>query len=589
MLCRQYAVLVLCLFCLALSCTAALAVNFSDVPSTYWAWSYIEGAREAGVVSGYGDGTYLPESVVTRDQMAVFVSRALAGGDANITTPTGTASFADVPTDYWAYKYVEYAKVNNIVAGYWDGYHPTEEVDRAQMAVYISRAIASPLGETGLADYTPPTTASFADVAIDYWAYKYIEYAKEQGVVQGYWDGYHPADAVTRAQMAVYICRAFDLATPTQPADIGNYFPVDEGDSWTYQKADGLAHVTTISGTTTVDSDTYQRFIEDTGDETYWKLDSDGLHLGGAVQVDGSTTHTVTYSPAFLIPRAVTPGVSGGATGTVTVDGTDSGSGTLTYTLLGTESVITAAGTFADCAKLEIEVTGPTATHFYLWLASGVGEVKQDKRPFGGSSFRELVAANVGGVSYPTDPYDVADYWPLAEGDTWAYARVGDTATSTQTVSGTITLGGTTYHRMVYGDGDVDDMLVDSTGMHLGGMYSSGSQFVLTPAFLIPGGLAPAETSGLQSSTVTVGGVSQGTATFEATSAAIETVTVAAGTFTYCARIDMAITFPGDTPKTISMWLAKGVGKVRQITVKSGEVTKTDELTSATVGGVSYP
>jgi hypothetical protein len=46
----------------------------------------------------------------------------------------------------------------------------------------------------------------------DYWAYKHIEYCKAQGIVSGYWDGYHPADTVTRDQMAVYVARAFGLA-----------------------------------------------------------------------------------------------------------------------------------------------------------------------------------------------------------------------------------------------------------------------------------------------------------------------------------------------------------------------------------------
>ena len=52
-----------------------------------------------------------------------------------------------------------------------------------------------------------------AGVPSTHWAYKRIEYAISQSVVQGYDDGlYHPEIAVTRDQMAVYIARAFDLA-----------------------------------------------------------------------------------------------------------------------------------------------------------------------------------------------------------------------------------------------------------------------------------------------------------------------------------------------------------------------------------------
>jgi hypothetical protein len=188
---------------------------FSDVPLDFWAYPQILAVKEAGIASGYLDGTYGPSYAVTRDQMAVYIARALAGGDANVHVPTGVTepSFADVPDDYWAYRHIEYCKGQNIVAGYWDGYHPTEVVNRAQMAVYIARSIADPTGETGLAGYTPPTTSSFSDVATDYWAYKHIEYCKAEGVVNGYGDGtYGPENPVTRDQMAVYVVRAFGLS-----------------------------------------------------------------------------------------------------------------------------------------------------------------------------------------------------------------------------------------------------------------------------------------------------------------------------------------------------------------------------------------
>jgi hypothetical protein len=56
----------------------------------------------------------------------------------------------------------------------------------------------------------PPAT--FPDVPDTFWAYKQVEYCVGQGVVKGYDDGYyHPANPVTRDQMAVYIARAFQL------------------------------------------------------------------------------------------------------------------------------------------------------------------------------------------------------------------------------------------------------------------------------------------------------------------------------------------------------------------------------------------
>ena len=191
----------------ALSTTASKF--FSDVKPGFWAWRQIEATAEQSVVGGYTDGTYRPSDSVTRAQMAVFIARALAGGDGNVTAPAGATVFTDVPDTYWAYKYIEYCNAAGVVQGYTaDTYEPEIAVDRGQMAVFIARALTG-----GDANVTAPAvgTQSFPDVASSFWAYKYIEYIKTQAVTGGYTDGdYHPEYTCTRDQMAVFIARAFD-------------------------------------------------------------------------------------------------------------------------------------------------------------------------------------------------------------------------------------------------------------------------------------------------------------------------------------------------------------------------------------------
>ncbi len=183
---------------------------FPDVGLTHWAWRQVIACVDAGLVGGYSDG-YHPAAPVTRDQMAVYISRALAGSDAAVPTGPAVATFPDVPTSHWAYKYIEYCYTCGVVGGYASGYRPAEIVNRAQMAVFVARSICDPTGEEGLAGYVPPTEPTFPDVLAGHWAYKYIEYCHDQGVVGGYANGYHPAETVNRAQMAVYVQRAFQL------------------------------------------------------------------------------------------------------------------------------------------------------------------------------------------------------------------------------------------------------------------------------------------------------------------------------------------------------------------------------------------
>jgi hypothetical protein len=200
---------------------APVCSPLADVGCWHWALDEIVACYDADLVRGYQDQTwngcliynYRPDAFVTRDQMAVYIARALAGGDAFVPDGGYTPTFKDVWYSYWAYKYIEYICSEKVAQGYEDGgYHPLDGVDRGQMAVYIARADVAPEGDEGLEDYTPPEEPTFPDVPADFWAHKHIEYCSSKDVVRGYYDGcYHPQNGVSRDQMAVYICRAFDL------------------------------------------------------------------------------------------------------------------------------------------------------------------------------------------------------------------------------------------------------------------------------------------------------------------------------------------------------------------------------------------
>jgi pimeloyl-ACP methyl ester carboxylesterase len=174
---------------------------FTDVPSAHWASDYINAIKEAGITTGYGDGTYGPEDPVSRDQMAVFIIRALYG---ETVTYSPTPYFTDVPSSHWAFKYIQKLKELGITTGCGSGqYCPEETVTRDQMAAFLVRARA---GE----DFICSPEPYFSDVPSNYWAFDYIQKLKELGITTGYGDGsYGPGDSVTRDQMAAFLYRAF--------------------------------------------------------------------------------------------------------------------------------------------------------------------------------------------------------------------------------------------------------------------------------------------------------------------------------------------------------------------------------------------
>jgi glucose/arabinose dehydrogenase len=193
------------------------ASSFADVPVDYWAWSSIEGLRSAGLTGGCSQdpSAYCPEADVTRAQMAVFLERGIHGSGYTPPAATGTV-FGDVPTDHWAAAWIEQLYADGITSGCSSDplmYCPEDPVSRAQMAVFLERAMHWP------DSYSPPVGSGtlFADVPGSYWAVDWIEQLYADGITSGCSSDpliYCPEEPVTRAEMAVFLVKTFDLPAP---------------------------------------------------------------------------------------------------------------------------------------------------------------------------------------------------------------------------------------------------------------------------------------------------------------------------------------------------------------------------------------
>jgi hypothetical protein len=191
--------------------------TFLDVPESNPLYEFISKLSARGITLGCGGGNFCPNANVTREQMAIFIERALGV----FTPPAGpaTPTFADVPnsgaTDF-SYEFIEDFVARGITAGCAAGpprlYCPTANVTREQIAIFIERALGV---------FTPPAgpaTPTFADVpnsgATDF-SYEFIEDFVARGITQGCAAGpprlFCPSSPVTRAQMAVFLVRAFNL------------------------------------------------------------------------------------------------------------------------------------------------------------------------------------------------------------------------------------------------------------------------------------------------------------------------------------------------------------------------------------------
>jgi hypothetical protein len=184
-------------------------VLFADVPDGYWARPFIERLYLKQITGGCANNPlrYCPSTNVNRAMMAVFVLRAAHGSDFTPPTATGTV-FADVPADGFAAAWIEQLAAEGITGGCGGGnYCPTKPVTRAQMAVFLVKAMY------GTA-YVPPTAsgAIFGDVPADGFAAAFIEQLVADGITGGCGGGnFCPNKYITRAEMAVFLVAAFNL------------------------------------------------------------------------------------------------------------------------------------------------------------------------------------------------------------------------------------------------------------------------------------------------------------------------------------------------------------------------------------------
>ena len=211
----------------AVPVTQKFTVFFSDVAPGDNDYAAINAMAQHGITSGCASNGFCPNANVTRDEMAIFIVRAIYGND-NFTYST-TPYFTDVTSGTFGFKWIQKLRDLGITGGCTaTTYCPGEVVTRDQMAVLIIRArlgvsIAGP-GPT----FTYPSTPYFTDATAESeFAFPWIQRMKMDGITSGCTaTTYCSTDPVTRGEMAIFIMRgAFNQFLPVGTPVISQISP----------------------------------------------------------------------------------------------------------------------------------------------------------------------------------------------------------------------------------------------------------------------------------------------------------------------------------------------------------------------------
>lgn len=168
---------------------------FSDIGESPYQ-DAISFMKTNGIVMGYSDGTYKPDSEINRAEFTKILMQTAFPEE--IETYTANSCFSDVKTSDWFSKYVCLAKDKEIISGYSDGtFRPAQNINVPESLKISLEA----LNKNGIPDATGE------------WYQKYLNLAYSNGYMISEWSDM--SKMITRGEMAQFI---YQIKAPEAPA-----------------------------------------------------------------------------------------------------------------------------------------------------------------------------------------------------------------------------------------------------------------------------------------------------------------------------------------------------------------------------------
>jgi parallel beta-helix repeat protein len=173
--------------------------SFADIQQ-HWAGDFIRRLGSLNLISGFADGTFKPDTPLTRSQYAALVVKIF-----NPTPIRPATEFIDIPADFWASPVISQAYRGGFLSGFPDQtFHPQQNLRKIELITSLVNGLSLPTAE-------PKVLEIYEDRdTIPAYAKPAVAAATQAGIVVSYPKPtlLQPKQEATRAEATAFVYQA---------------------------------------------------------------------------------------------------------------------------------------------------------------------------------------------------------------------------------------------------------------------------------------------------------------------------------------------------------------------------------------------
>ncbi|OIP80834.1 hypothetical protein AUK45_02950 [Candidatus Peregrinibacteria bacterium CG2_30_44_17] len=177
---------------------------FTDVPDNHEYAVAISYLKDLGIIEGYANGSFKPSQSINRVEILKMLLLGF-GHDVPELTSNDVTPFDDVQAGSWYEKYVVAGYNLGVATGYPDGsFAPGDPVNKVEFLKILMNSYGIDVSDYAVTDI-------YSDTDESAWYAPYVQYSKDNGLMDDYSGYFYPDSDVSRGEVAETIYRMLTL------------------------------------------------------------------------------------------------------------------------------------------------------------------------------------------------------------------------------------------------------------------------------------------------------------------------------------------------------------------------------------------